>query len=63
MWFRRADADTLRDKARRFRNMAILDDDTPVSARLLDIACELEAQADAIEAAAIPPVRPSTGPG
>jgi|RhiMethySRZTD1v2_1073278.scaffolds.fasta_scaffold4107518_1 hypothetical protein len=48
MWFRRA-ADDLREKARRLRDMAIVDDDTPVSARLLHIAKELEAKADEIE--------------
>lgn len=49
MWFRRADADNLREKARRFRNMAIVDDDTPVSAKLLRIAEALEAKAGEIE--------------
>jgi hypothetical protein len=49
MWFRRADAECLREKARRLRQEAINDDDTPVSARLLRIAHELEAQAAAIE--------------
>lgn len=49
MWFRRADADQLRDKARRFRSMAIDDDDTPVSGKLLHIAAALEARAAAID--------------
>jgi hypothetical protein len=49
MWFRRADADYLREKARRFRCMAIDNDDTPVSERLLQVADELEIEADAIE--------------
>jgi hypothetical protein len=49
MWFRRADADYLREKARRFRDMAIVDDDTSVSERLLQVAKELEAMADEIE--------------
>jgi hypothetical protein len=49
MWFRRADAEYLREKARRFRCMAINDDDTPVSERLLQVAGELEAEADEIE--------------
>jgi hypothetical protein len=49
MWFRRADADELRGKARRFRHMAIDDDDTPVSARLLRIAADLDARAEEIE--------------
>ena len=48
MWFRRADADYLREKARRFRAMAISDDDTPVSERLLQVANDLDAKADEI---------------
>jgi hypothetical protein len=49
MWFRRADADHLREKARRFRCLAIDDDDTPISESLLQIANDLEAEADEIE--------------
>jgi hypothetical protein len=54
MWFRRADADHLREKAARFRSMAIEADDTPVSARLLQIADDLEASAAAIESGHAP---------
>lgn len=49
MWFRRADADRLLKKARWFRCMMIERDDTPVSERLLQIACELEVLAAEIE--------------
>src|SRR6185312_1855684 len=38
MWFRRADAEQLRQKARRFRSMVLDEDDTPISERLLLIA-------------------------
>jgi hypothetical protein len=50
MWFRRTDAEYLREKAHRFRCMAIDDDDTVVSERLLHIADELGGDADEIEA-------------
>jgi hypothetical protein len=36
-------------KAKRFRHMAIDNDDTPVSARLLNIANELDARAEEID--------------
>lgn len=49
MWFRRADAELLREKARRYRGMAIEGDDTHISARLLKLAEDLEARADEIE--------------
>jgi hypothetical protein len=49
MWFRRADAQNLRDKAHRFRCMAIEDDDTPISARLRQIADHLDTRATEIE--------------
>jgi hypothetical protein len=48
MWFRRADAEQLREKARRFRSM-VIDDDTTVSHTLLRIADDLEARAAEIE--------------
>lgn len=44
MWFRRADAEQLRQKARRFRSMAVDDYDTPTSQRVLKIADDLEAR-------------------
>jgi hypothetical protein len=49
MWFRRADAELLRDKAPRYRSMAIEGDDTYISERLLKLAADLEARADEIE--------------
>ena len=52
MWFRRADAEQLRQKARRFRSMVLDEDDTPISERLLLIADDLEARADVIESGA-----------
>ena len=48
MWFRRADADYLRSKARRFRRMAT-ENDMPICASLLQIANELDGKADQIE--------------
>jgi hypothetical protein len=50
IWFRRADADHLLQKARWFRSIAIDDDDTPISDRLLEMAADLEAHAAEIEA-------------
>jgi len=44
MWFRRADAEQLRQKARRFCSMAVDDYDTPTSQRVLKIADDLEAR-------------------
>jgi hypothetical protein len=49
MWFRRANAAYLREKARRYRSMAVEPWGTLVSARLLKRAAELEARADKIE--------------
>jgi hypothetical protein len=48
MPYRRADAEYLREKARRFRRMAA-ENDTPLSPTLLQIANELDAKADEIE--------------
>ncbi|HWG78868.1 MAG TPA: hypothetical protein VN681_03785 [Stellaceae bacterium] len=48
MSYRRADADYLRDKARKFRRLAA-DHATKLSPQLLEIANELEAKADEIE--------------